>query len=62
MEPFTIICEKCGQSAIVHSVRYLYEEGTIGSPQTDGRPVNTELEIECPKCGKRTQYKAPAGA
>jgi DNA-directed RNA polymerase subunit RPC12/RpoP len=56
MDPVMITCEVCGQPAVVLKARYKYEGESI-----DGRPANEHVlievqrEVECPKCGIRTQ-------
>jgi Zn finger protein HypA/HybF involved in hydrogenase expression len=58
MEPITITCEVCGETAIIHKVRYKYVE----QAPLDGRPAEhilreTQRDVECPKCGMRTQIE-----
>jgi hypothetical protein len=60
----TIICDAlregaaCGESALIHLSRYVYYNFMYG-PRTGGRfaPIlrETHHDIECPRCGKRTQ-------
>jgi rRNA maturation protein Nop10 len=58
MEAYTTKCDLCGQKAVIHSAQYHYDRD-LQAPSTDGhaRLVNMELNIECPKCGRRTQIQ-----
>jgi rubrerythrin len=52
MDPVTVTCNVCGQLALVHSVRYKYDDD-------DGHLLReTHSDIECPSCGLRTQVEA----
>lgn len=63
MQPATIKCDsqgaerpRCGADALVHLVHYVY-----GLEQKPGQSTashvlrETRYEIQCPRCGRRTQ-------
>jgi hypothetical protein len=59
MAPITITCEICGQSALIHKVRYKYverESNPCGLVDHVLREV--QRDIECPHCGMRTQTES----
>ena len=64
MGPVTITCEICGQPAIVHRVSYNYVgDGEIFQIPPENRSLrDVQREIECPRCGRRTQTEKPHGA
>jgi Zn finger protein HypA/HybF involved in hydrogenase expression len=63
MEPLSVTCDQCGQTAIVHSVRYRYEEdGKSRKPFTDHVLLETQWKIECPACGMRMQIETQEGS
>jgi hypothetical protein len=56
MDPVTVACEACGQSAFVLKARYKYEaDDPNGRPAKDHVLREVQREIECPGCGIRTQ-------
>jgi predicted RNA-binding Zn-ribbon protein involved in translation (DUF1610 family) len=56
MDPITITCDACGQTAIIHRVRYKYvENARSGGAAIDHVLRETQRDIECPVCGARTQ-------
>jgi hypothetical protein len=63
MQPATIICDNrradgapCGENALVHMVHYIYaaEQGA-GQEAITHVLSETHYDIECPRCGRRTQ-------
>jgi len=56
MDAVTIHCDICGTRALVHKVRFEYEPGRPAPP---GQRVlrETQRDIECPNCGRRTQVE-----
>lgn len=57
MDPITIICEVCGQSAVIHKVRYKYIERKTTFGQIEHILRETQRDVECPVCGMRTQME-----
>jgi hypothetical protein len=58
MEPVTIICDACGQTAYVQRVRYKYRaEGDGLRPAEEHVLVEIQRDVECPTCGERTQIE-----
>jgi hypothetical protein len=56
MDPVTITCEVCGQAAIVLTARYKYVgDGPEGRPAEEYVLTEIERQVDCPKCGVRTQ-------
>jgi ribosomal protein L37E len=56
MEPITITCDACGRTAFVHHIHYQYaDEHLPGQPASEHRLFETQWEIDCPRCGVRTQ-------
>jgi hypothetical protein len=60
LEPFTVRCDArssdgvpCGADAIVLTIDYVAEPGAGVSSEKQ-----THFDIECPRCGKRTQIEA----
>lgn len=58
MDAITITCEICGQTAVIHKVRYKYVERKLPSSSTvDHILRETQRDIECSSCGMRTQVE-----
>jgi hypothetical protein len=56
MDPVTITCEICGQTAVIHKVRYKYVERKIDQSHLVEHILReTQRDLECPLCGMRTQ-------
>jgi hypothetical protein len=63
MQPETVICESraadaalCGETALVHVVHYVYGlEPDAGREASKHVLRETRYDIECPRCGRRTQ-------
>ena len=63
MDPVTITCDACGETAFVRNIHYQYDgEHQLGQPADGHRLIQTEWEVECPNCGVRTQVKSHAEA
>ncbi|MCC6491471.1 MAG: hypothetical protein IT424_00435 [Pirellulales bacterium] len=61
MDAVTITCEICGRLAFVHKVRYKYRAaGEPGRPAEAHVLVEVERDLECPRCGWRTQTEMAA--
>jgi len=59
MDAITITCEVCGQTAVIHKVRYKYVERKLPSSSAVDHVLHeTQRDIECPNCGMRTQIEA----
>src|SRR5688572_32952036 len=65
MHPVTLTCanpradgSRCGETALVHVVHYVYrpagEQGWMGG---EHELSETQYEIDCPRCGHRTQIE-----
>ena len=57
MDAITIICDVCGQSAVIHKVRYKYIERKTSAGSVEHILSETQRDIECPACGARTQVE-----
>jgi hypothetical protein len=65
MQPLTVVCNArkpggtwCGETAVVHQARYEFDTDLYGSPGgIQHRVTKAVYEIECPKCGRRTQIE-----
>jgi hypothetical protein len=58
MKPVMITCDKCGETAMVRNIHYLYSGDHLpGQPIHTHRLVETHSEIECPTCGVRVQIE-----
>jgi hypothetical protein len=63
MQPETIICDNrtvegapCGRRALVHMIHYVYRtERTPGHSSLTHVLLEADYDIECPRCGHRTQ-------
>jgi hypothetical protein len=48
----------CGESALVHMIHYVYSsEPAEDGASTDHILRETHFDIECPRCGRRTQIE-----
>jgi hypothetical protein len=61
LEPFRVPCDAlrpdgrpCGESALVHRIDYVRP----GDSAPGQRGLQTQYDIECPRCGRRTQIQA----
>jgi hypothetical protein len=65
MPPAKIKCDSqgaegppCGADALVHLVHYVYSrEQKPGQPAASHVLRETRYEIDCPRCGRRTQVE-----
>jgi hypothetical protein len=58
MDAITIICDVCGQSAVIHKVRYKYVERKTPSGEIEHILRETQRDVECPSCGMHTQVES----
>jgi hypothetical protein len=58
MDPVMITCDVCGQTAMVHRIRYKYRANAKEGALADEHVlIEKDRLIECPKCGTRSQIE-----
>ena len=56
-----IICWKCGSAALVRTAHYVYDREPSTNLEREVTIREARYEIECPKCGHRTQVEKEGG-
>ena len=52
----TIVCDVCGESAIVHSIHYQYDRQSWPTADVDQYILAASMyQLSCPNCGDRVQ-------
>jgi DNA-directed RNA polymerase subunit RPC12/RpoP len=53
-------CDLCGSLSNLKAVRPIYDDGQISNMRDSAELMGVEQDIECPKCGYRTQVMLDA--